>query len=164
MYKCDDCGCVFDEPGTYRETVEFISQYDTAEWEYPCCPRCCSYQFDDVWECKICGEYYHEGETYCETVDKCYCEECIIKEMTSDYDLFKQFLKAADVEKDFYIDFVFNSATEGISDELLYIAKKDFEDGLNSTLRGEEHREIIAEYLKAGDVFLEYAAEIIDEN
>lgn len=164
MYKCDDCGCVFDEPGTYWETVCNISEYDTAERECPCCPRCHSYQYDEVWECKICGEYYHEGETYCESGNKCYCEDCVIEAMTSDYDLFKQFLKLNKLEKDFYIGFVFDSNPEGTSFELLYLTQTVFESNLKLDRAKEKCKKIIAEYLKAGDDLMVLAAEIIEGN
>lgn len=164
MYKCDDCGCVFDEPGTYSETVCVISEYNTAEWEYLCCPRCNSYQFDDVWECKICGEYYHEGETYCEDGDKCYCEECVIETMSNDYTLFKQFLKDCNLEKEFFIEYLFDSNPEGVSSELLYLAQRDFEEDLVFAHKKEACQKAIAEFLQMNSEDVELAAETIDEN
>lgn len=166
MYKCDDCGCVFDEPSTYRDEICVIDPVskNTAYDEYPCCPRCNSYQFDEVWECEICGEYYHEGETYCETVDKCYCKDCVIEEMSNDYTLFKQFLKKCSLEKEFYVEYLFDSNPEGVSSELLYLAQRDFESDIVFAKNKENCKKAITEFLRMDSELIELAAEIIDEN
>ena len=47
MYKCEDCGSIFDEPYEYHE-------YDVgyhADW----CPYCHSDDIVEVKECKLCG-------------------------------------------------------------------------------------------------------------
>lgn len=117
-----------------------------------------------MYKCKICGEYFTEYGAYGKDGDKCYCEDCIIEAMTSDYDLFRQFLKSNELEKDFYIGFVFDSNPEGASLELLYLTQTVFESNLKLDRTKEKCKKIIAEYLKAGDDFMVLAAETIDQN
>jgi hypothetical protein len=62
MYKCNNCGHVFDEPKRWSESRgEF--------WGSPCyedmdgCPNC-EESYDEAYECKICGEYFTEEELH----------------------------------------------------------------------------------------------------
>lgn len=65
MYKCEECGMVFDEP------IEFVVQ-DLEHFGTPCqetaygCPKCKG-TFEEANICKICGKYTLEEE---------YCDEC----------------------------------------------------------------------------------------
>lgn len=49
MYKCNDCGNIFDEPATHEE---YHSEVDASEY-WDVCPYCGEDNFD---------EYYEEDE------------------------------------------------------------------------------------------------------
>ena len=117
-----------------------------------------------MYKCKICGEYFTEYGAYGKDGDKCYCEDCIIEAMANDYDLFKRFLKSNELEKDFYIGFVFDSCKEHISNELVYLAKKDFASDMICSPTKEKCQSIITDYIYENDcnVFLDEAAKEIE--
>ena len=59
MFICFDCGAVFDEPATYRDSRgEF---WGAPVWE-TCgmCPVCGSTEYDTAECCERCGEYVPE--------------------------------------------------------------------------------------------------------
>lgn len=58
MYRCDECGLLFEEPRIVRE--------EHGE-EYGICPNCGG-AYETVYLCKACGEEYTEDE---------YCPECL---------------------------------------------------------------------------------------
>ena len=60
MYKCLDCGCLFEQPSTYTEDCtpggvfeggSFIQRYEE-------CPECGG-AFGSVEECDVCGEWVY---------------------------------------------------------------------------------------------------------
>lgn len=59
MYKCKNCGYIFEEP-TCHEDFESIDvgcgRLIVADLSYEECPHCKG-EFDDVYECECCGEY-----------------------------------------------------------------------------------------------------------
>lgn len=75
MYKCNECGKVFDRD----EVVEIHDDPSPAGVSLPSghytfyeCPYCGSGDFDDAVECEVCGDYIvDDGETI--------CEDCISK-------------------------------------------------------------------------------------
>lgn len=67
MYKCEDCGAVFEEPFEYKEPdVNFF-----ADW----CPYCHSDDIVEVKECELCGKL---TPVFDMTIDG-YCPECVTK-------------------------------------------------------------------------------------
>lgn len=53
MYKCNDCGRVFDSPGWVQ--VHIIEDYyDKAA----CCPHCHSENYDEVEQCECCRDEF----------------------------------------------------------------------------------------------------------
>ena len=58
MYKCFDCGCVFEQPKVYIEdcTPGGVSEGGSFLQKYDCCPEC-EGTFGSVEECTICGEW-----------------------------------------------------------------------------------------------------------
>ena len=65
MYKCNDCGWVFDEPYEYEERDVGYK----ADW----CPECHSDDITEVKECVFCGELTPVYDlTY-----KGYCPACV---------------------------------------------------------------------------------------
>jgi len=71
MYKCSDCGAVFEYP---EEAVE-THGLDTPPYErIEVCPGCFSTDFAVAAECECCGEW---ASDYFETKDgHIYCEDC----------------------------------------------------------------------------------------
>ena len=66
-YKCDDCGREFEEPDIVTEPHgEKVG----------CCPYCHGW-FEEVYECKICGEYFTEDE-----LTSGVCDECVYEHST----------------------------------------------------------------------------------
>ena len=69
MYKCVDCGAVFDEPDTWEESR---GEY----WGFPCtetvcgCPECRG-DYEEAFECEECGEWFFKDELEDEL-----CKEC----------------------------------------------------------------------------------------
>ena len=69
MYKCIDCGAVFEEPATWEE-------YRGEYWGCPCsetmsgCPECRG-DYEEAVECTRCGEWYFSGE-----LEDGLCEDC----------------------------------------------------------------------------------------
>jgi len=63
MFKCMDCGCVFEEPKT---TIEYHG-LDYGYESQRSCPNCGSTDYKDSVACDICGE---------EAWGSCYCENC----------------------------------------------------------------------------------------
>lgn len=67
MYKCRDCGVIFNEDEAHTYT-EFIGEChgDKAYVTFIDCPVCHG-GIEEINPCPICGEYddIDEGETYC---------------------------------------------------------------------------------------------------
>lgn len=59
MYKCLDCGLVFEEPKKYSEDCTPGGAFEGGSFiQYFCgCPWCAG-AFEEVSECSNCGEYY----------------------------------------------------------------------------------------------------------
>lgn len=49
MYRCENCGALFEEPYEYEEKDVGYHGFQ--------CPYCFDNYFDEVKECKLCGEY-----------------------------------------------------------------------------------------------------------
>lgn len=69
MYKCEECGCVFEEPKEYQEHHPYGMGY-VAESFY-CCPSC-NGSIGEAQPCKFCEEYGFEDE-----LQDGICEKCI---------------------------------------------------------------------------------------
>ena len=71
MYKCVDCGLVFEE-GEEAVWEESRGEY----WGFPCsetltgCPKC-KENYEEAYRCKRCGEWFLEDE-----LNDGYCELC----------------------------------------------------------------------------------------
>ena len=63
MYRCRDCGFLFEEPKKYSEdrTPGGVFEGGSFIEEYMGCPRC-SESYDEVFECNCCSEYYFDEE------------------------------------------------------------------------------------------------------
>ena len=71
MYKCIDCGHVFEDGD---QAVWYENQGEchgvTAMERFSGCPVCCG-DYDEVHQCKKCGEWHIEGELYGGWCGKC---------------------------------------------------------------------------------------------
>lgn len=107
MYKCDDCGCVFDEPQTWKEDrgeCHGSSSYETVAG----CPECGG-TFEKAYYCKECDEYYTGAE---KLVFDGICEECLEKEITADnFFNFCEANKKENILEDFVMLMIFNMDT-----------------------------------------------------
>ncbi len=85
MYKCCDCGCVFEEPKHYSEDRTPGGAFEGGSFieHYEGCPYC-SGAFEEATECDGCGEYFFES-CLVSTKDGRYCEDCL-EEMGYDED------------------------------------------------------------------------------
>lgn len=63
MYRCEECGEIFEEPRKYEER--------DVGYEALLCPYCDCDTIEEVRECKYCGEY----KSYLD-IDG-YCNDCI---------------------------------------------------------------------------------------
>lgn len=118
-----------------------------------------------MYKCKICGKVTPTGEAYNCFKEEYYCKECVIKEMTSNYNLFKEYLEALGLMEEFYVNHVLEASVFESNDRLLNIAIDDFEQGLQSTL-SEEYRQMIADYIEneGENGNLDLMAEMINKN
>ena len=68
MYKCLECGNLFEE-GEQKRMRECVGEYwgSPAYQEYAVCP-CCGGSYEEISPCKLCGGYesLESGEQYCE--------------------------------------------------------------------------------------------------
>lgn len=67
MFICNDCLEIFDEPGviTEREKFEAWGAVFTHKFNYECCPKCGSDDFEKATVCGLCDEPVHEKFDYC---------------------------------------------------------------------------------------------------
>jgi hypothetical protein len=91
MYKCLDCGEVFEEPAPVRETHGFTDGF--AETFYMC-PHC-NGDYEETKRCQECEEWHTEDELYAS-----WCEKCLRE--TINYDSFFEYCEANKDEQ--YLD------------------------------------------------------------
>ena len=59
-YICLECGCVFDEPATYKEPH---TELDGCPYEtFTVCPACNDTGIEEAEVCDVCGEYIPKSE------------------------------------------------------------------------------------------------------
>ena len=87
MYKCIDCGHVFEDGD---QAVWYENQGEchgvTAMERFSGCPVCCG-DYDEVHQCKKCGEWHIEGELY-----DGWCKKCLRENIN--YDTFFEYCEA----------------------------------------------------------------------
>lgn len=89
MYKCLECGRVFEQTHNYRERHGE---------RFRCCPYC-NGDFAEAMQCDDCGEWFYQDELYHDR----HCEKCLTERVT--YDSFLGFLE--DGTPDLLDDFFF---------------------------------------------------------
>ena len=93
MYKCENCGHLFEEGE--QAVWEERHGLDTPPYEkFSGCPICKS-GYEEVHQCKECGEWYTEDELY-----DGWCEKCLRETIT--YDTFFEYCEANKGEQ--YLD------------------------------------------------------------
>ena len=76
------------------------------------------------YECKICKKIKEDYEMESE---EC-CSDCFLENKTKERIL--GFIYDNDLEKDFFVDYFFNSKCENASEELIELCKREFESYL----------------------------------
>ena len=87
MYRCENCGHLFEEGEQARWTEEYGEKWDG-------CPVCRG-GYEEVHQCKECGEWHTENELY-----DGWCEKCLRE--TINYDTFFEYCEANKDEQ--YLD------------------------------------------------------------
>ena len=93
MYKCCECGHLFEE-GEQAVTYETHGFYQPPYEEIHSCPVCGG-DFEEVHQCKECGDWHYEDELY-----DGWCEKCLRE--TINYDTFFEYCEANKDEQ--YLD------------------------------------------------------------
>jgi hypothetical protein len=70
MFKCTECGYLFDEPDTWKEPHGEILGG---------CP-CCAGHFDEACQCELCGDWFTEDELTMGVCDECINEYSAYKD------------------------------------------------------------------------------------
>ena len=81
MFKCNECGAVFDEPLIQSDNVPYGE--GTVPREFASCPHCHG-SFEPAYPCKDCGEYFTKDELH-----SFYCTECVKENWDKPDDLFE---------------------------------------------------------------------------
>ena len=87
MYRCENCGHLFEEGEQARWTEDHGEKWDG-------CPLCRG-GYEEVRQCQECDEWYTEGELYAG-----WCEKCLRE--TINYDTFFEYCEANKDEQ--YLD------------------------------------------------------------
>ena len=111
MYKCLDCGEVFEEPASVRETHGFTDGF--AETFYMC--PYCNGDYEEAKQCQECEEWHTENELY-----GGWCEKCLRE--TINYDTFFEYCEANEGER--YLDIFVMSEFLGGMDCPNYVTRE----------------------------------------
>ena len=76
MYRCNECGEIFEEPYVFYERHPYGESYAEEKWVV--CPRCKEAGFTEIKEvtCSRCGEVVLEDEARLENRLEWLCEVC----------------------------------------------------------------------------------------
>ncbi len=76
MYKCLDCGCVFEEPKICCEDLSPSCSFEgrTFNHQYYGYPRCEDIDYKEMIECSHCGSLTIKGHSY---NGQFLCEDCL---------------------------------------------------------------------------------------
>ena len=75
MYKCCDCGHIFEIPEIYYEDRSPACSFEGGSFieEYNGCPICGG-AFNEVQQCDLCNDYYVNLNKY---INKSICDNCL---------------------------------------------------------------------------------------
>ena len=119
MYKCLECGHIFDQ-GEEAHWIEKHGFTDGPFEHFTGCPVCKS-AYEETTRCRGCGSEYLEDELF----DGGLCRECLMKKVTVENT--QAYLLHAGIEKEFYLEVFLDSVFSKVSPRLLKIAKEEFD-------------------------------------
>lgn len=147
MYKCEDCGHVFDG----SEAHMFYEDYGLPggfRQSFCDCPNCGSSEFSEASVCLSCGDVFSEDELYAGI----YCIDCLRESI--DYETAYAFM----LDKCYFTDFIFRcfygcSTTPDVTEKLLKGVKERFRrQVIDDQLTGKtEFLELIRDYILTDD-------------
>ena len=118
MFKCCECGKVFNEPKTACDSVPYGE--GSVPRTFASCPFCDG-SFEEAYPCKDCEEYFLKDELH-----SFYCTECVKENWDKTDDLFefaKEITNKGDVNQ-FALDMF--GGIEGVNDVLRLLLKSIF--------------------------------------
>ena len=119
MYKCLECGHIFDK----GEEANWIEKHGFADGpfeHFTGCPICKS-AYEETTHCNACGGEYLEDELF----DGKICRDCLMKKITVENT--NSYLLYAGIEKEFYMEIFLDSTFSKVSPRLLEISKMEFD-------------------------------------
>ena len=119
MYKCLECGHIF-EPGEEAKWTEKHGFTDGRYEHFTGCPLCKS-AYEETLRCQKCQAEFLSDELFPGNI----CRECLIKQITVENT--KAYVLWANLEKEFYFEFVMNSQVLRYSPRLLQIVRDAFD-------------------------------------
>ena len=101
MFKCNNCGRLFSEEATVTIETGVRSEHYIESYDIAVCPHCGSNDYDEAFECAICGTYENQMQS------EDYCEDCY-KDMESLLTIaFENFKKQHDVPRKLIYDLAY---------------------------------------------------------
>lgn len=117
LYMCEECGHVFKEGEEVRVREPHEETYNASP--------CCLSNYAEAEYCDFCGEVFFQSDLF-----ECYCEECLMKEVT--YESALKFIKEKSSLAEFFLCFYYGAAERvdvsrslEIELEKIYKAKTD---------------------------------------
>lgn len=143
MYICNVCGKTTEILTAHEERHGF--DYPPYEKMVDCCS--CGGDFVEAGQCEVCDKWFDkdDGDLYVSI-----CVSCAREYFTPERAM--KYIKDANAEKDFYIDYYFNSNTRIASDELITLCKNCFVTDLEYDLHKQEATELIKDFV-FGDIY-----------
>lgn len=142
MHRCDECETVFRHTKQYPE--------DTGEI-FNVCPECNSTNHENVYKCKICGEYFTADDIY-----KDICYECAEKEYTD-----RLGLRFIEKQKDFYLEYYgVEKVDKDLKSNLIKVLERDFTSKVDMESDWNKQLKAVKEYcLEDIDVWILFLGE-----
>ena len=121
MQKCKHCSSIFND-----DEIRDINDYENidvgngkltiADLSYSECPYCGSSNYDDAYECIICGKYFNEDELSIDSI----CDNCLKENATLENLLNFGKQNNNDCEINYFLLFCFKEQIEEILKKELY--------------------------------------------
>lgn len=96
MWICDDCGAVFEEPGSYREIHTELD--DMPVEMVSCCPECGGGFWTEAKMCPRCEEYYSVDDL----IGGKLCKGCLDEIIKMNSDVVRKYI---DADRDAFAEF-----------------------------------------------------------
>lgn len=128
MYKCKECGELFDEPKTI--IIDRHLEVSGCNPEYWDVSPCCQEDFTEMQECFRCGEY----------TEDVICDDCLRKDMTFEH--LEEYIEIYELWDDFLLGF-YCKTSQKPNDTLREITRLSFE-----TLNKNQQTETMKRYIQ----------------